>query len=133
MVVGICMLLKHLSFCWKFWSCSCFIIPWLLLCASLLYFLIRFLCIGSGLDLSVLYIFFLMLSYCFSILILMWASSQNYWAYLNGYKERALGRQPLLFLLSVFVCFLFSFELFSISFIGREHEFQKKNLVVLVI
>ena len=42
-----------------------------------------------------------------------------------------MGGNPLCFLY-VFTLFSFSFELFSILFIGREHELQKK-LAVLVI
>jgi hypothetical protein len=42
---------------------SCFIYPYLLLCASLIYFLTRFLCIESGLDLNVFYICSLILSF----------------------------------------------------------------------
>jgi hypothetical protein len=41
---------------------TCFIYPCLLLRASLIYFLTRFLCIGSGLYLNVFHICFLMLS-----------------------------------------------------------------------
>jgi hypothetical protein len=63
MVVGIFMLLKHLSLYQKIRSCSCFIYPCLLICASLIYFLTRFLCIGSGVDLNVFHIFSLMLSF----------------------------------------------------------------------
>ena len=40
-----------------------FYLPMLLLCASFIYFFIRFLCIGSGLDLNMFHICFLMLSF----------------------------------------------------------------------
>ena len=86
MVVEVFMVLKHLSMCWKFWSCSCFIYPFLLLCASLIYFLTRFLCIESALDLNVFWICFLMLSlnqFIFS----MWASSQTIKPNLKALKK----------------------------------------------
>jgi hypothetical protein len=41
---------------------TCFIYPCLLLCTSLIYFLTRFLCIGSGLNFNMFHICFLMLS-----------------------------------------------------------------------
>ena len=74
-VLCISIILSFPSLCWKSWSCTCFAFICLVLCASLIYFLTRFLCIGSGLDLNVFHICFLMLSFA-SIHIFMWASSQ---------------------------------------------------------
>ena len=105
MVLGIFILLKHLSLYWKFWCCFCFTFLCLLLWASLIYFFTRFLCVGSGLHLNEFNIFFLILNFT-SILISYVSIFWKYRAYLNGYKERALGRQHLLFLLSVLFCFL---------------------------
>jgi hypothetical protein len=68
MVVEICMVLKHLSICWKFWSYSCFIFLCLSLCSSWIYLCTRFLCIGSGLDLNVFWICFLMLSFASTLI-----------------------------------------------------------------
>jgi hypothetical protein len=62
MVWWISTILSFPSLCCKSWSGTYFIYPCLLLCASLFYFLTRFLCIGSGLDLNVFHICFLMLS-----------------------------------------------------------------------
>jgi hypothetical protein len=62
MVLCFSIILSFPSLCWKSWSCTYFIYPCLLLCASLIYFLTRFLCIGSGLDLKVFHICFSMLS-----------------------------------------------------------------------
>jgi hypothetical protein len=87
MVVGIFMLLKHFSLYRKFRSCSYFIYPCLLLCASLIYFLTRFLCIGSGLYLNVFYIYSLMLSFA-SIHISYVSIFSNYRAQLKGVKEK---------------------------------------------
>jgi hypothetical protein len=87
MVVGILMLLKYLSLYWMFRSCSCFIYPYLLLCASLIYFLTRFLCIVSGLDLNVFYICSLML-FLASTHISYVSIFSNYWAELKGVKEK---------------------------------------------
>ena len=36
---------------------------------------------------------------------------RNYYAYLNGYKERAFGRQPIIFLLSFYFCLFMSWKL----------------------
>jgi hypothetical protein len=66
-------------------------------------FLTKFLCIGSGLDLNVLNICFLMHSYMLNLNI--WEHHRNYHVYLNGYKERAFGRQPIIFF--AFSLFLF--------------------------
>src|ERR1041385_913717 len=63
MIVETSMLQKHLSFCRKFLSCSCSTFLCMSLCASSIYFLMRCLCIGSGLGLNVFHIFFLMLSF----------------------------------------------------------------------
>jgi hypothetical protein len=92
MVVGVFMLLKHLSLHWKFQSCSCFMYPYLLLCASLIYFPIRFLCIGSGLDLSVFYISSLMLFFLLQFIFLVWASSQITEPSSKALKKSTLGR-----------------------------------------
>ena len=73
LVVGIFMLLQHLSSCWRFWSCSWFTFLCMLLCASLICFFTIFLFIGSGLGLNVFHILLFMLSFD-STLILMWAS-----------------------------------------------------------
>jgi hypothetical protein len=72
-------------------------------------FLTKFLFIGSGLDLNVLDICFLTHSYMFNLYI--WEHHRNYHAYLNGYKERAFGRQPIIFLLLVYFCFFESWKL----------------------
>src|ERR1041385_8077659 len=63
LVVETSMLQKHLSFCLKFLSCSCSTFLCMSLCASLIYFLTRCLCIGSGLGLNVFHIFFFILSF----------------------------------------------------------------------
>jgi hypothetical protein len=62
MVWWISTILSFPSLCCKPWSGTCFIYPYLLLCASLIYVLTRFLCIGSGSDINVFHICFLMLS-----------------------------------------------------------------------
>jgi hypothetical protein len=60
-------------------------------------FFTRFFFIGSGLDLKVFHICFLMLS-----LLQALFGRLCFYAHLNGYKERAFGRQPIMFYFSNF-------------------------------
>ena len=103
------MLGKYLSSCWESWGYSCFTVLCLILCASFIYFLSRFLCIGSMLDLNVVCLFSFAALLCASTLILLWASLHACLA--NGFKEALIGRQPkqirFLFLLLCIGCFYY--------------------------
>jgi hypothetical protein len=62
MVWWISTILSFPSFCWNSWSCACFAFLCLLLCAFMTCLFTRLFFIGSGLDLNVFHICFLMLS-----------------------------------------------------------------------
>ena len=93
MVVEIFMLLNYLSLCW---DCQCFIH---LLCICFIFivfiicFLIKFLCIGSMLDLNLLFTCFIMLSLCFNSRLLC-EHHQYPKPILMAIKKELVGRQP---------------------------------------
>src|SRR4051812_23247274 len=89
MVVEIFMLGKHLSPCWKSQRCSCFTFLCLIICAAFIYFLSRCPCIGSMLEINVVYIFYFDSLLCASTFILLLASLHSCLA--NGFKEALIG------------------------------------------
>ena len=70
MLVGIAIISSFLSMCFKFWSYACFTFLCLLIIVPISCLLTKSLCIGSGLDLNVLVIFFMMLPLCFNSYLL---------------------------------------------------------------
>ena len=70
MLVGIAIISSFLSMCLKFWSYACVTILCKLILVPTSCLLTKSLCIGSGLDLNVLVIFFMMLYLCFNSYLL---------------------------------------------------------------
>ena len=66
MIVGITITSSFLSMCLKSWSYACFAFLCKFILVPISYLFTKSLCIGSGLDLNVLVIFFMMLSLCFN-------------------------------------------------------------------
>ena len=66
MLVVIAIISSFPSMCLKFWSYACFTFLCKLILVPTSCLLTKSLCIGSGLDLNVLVIFFMMLSLCFN-------------------------------------------------------------------
>ena len=66
MLVGVAIISSFLSMCLKFQSYACFTFLCKLILVPISCLLTKSLCIGSGLDLNVLLIFFMMLSLCFN-------------------------------------------------------------------
>ena len=95
MVVRIFMLLNYISSCWDCYRL--FLLP--RICQflfALICLLIKFLCIGSMLDLDWFVLCFMMLSLCFNPCL----SCEHHWNIMPSYKalKKALvGRQPNIF------------------------------------
>ena len=70
MLVGIAIISSFLSMCLKSLSYACFAFLCQLIIVPISCLLTKSLCIGSGLDLNVLVIFFMMLSLCFNSYLL---------------------------------------------------------------
>ena len=66
MLVGVAIISSFHSMCWKVWSYPCFTFVCKLIIVPTSCFITKSLCIGSGLDLNVLLICFMMLSLCFN-------------------------------------------------------------------
>ena len=103
MLLGIAIISSSLSMCLKFWSYACFTFLCKLILVPISCLLRKSQCIGSGLDLNVLVIFFMMLSLCYNSYLLC-EHHWNHHAWLKGFKEkRLLGDNPI-FTFNVFVC-----------------------------
>ena len=70
MLVGIAIISSFLSMCWKSWSFACFTFLCKLILVHISCLLKKYLCIGSGLDLNVLVICFMMLPLYFNSYLL---------------------------------------------------------------
>ena len=69
-LLHIAIISSFLSMCWNFWSCTCFAFLCKLILVPISCLLTKSLCIGSGLGLNVLVIFFMMLPLCFNSYLL---------------------------------------------------------------
>ena len=102
MLVGIAIISSFLSMCLKSWSYACFAFLCQLIIVPISCLLTKSLCIGSGLDLNVLVIFFMMLSLCFNSYLLCEHHLKSS-CLAKGIKEKhLLGDNPI-FTLTVFV------------------------------
>ena len=70
MLVGVAIISSFLSMCLKSGSYACFTFLWKLILVPISCLLTQSLCIGSGLDLNVLVICFMMISLCFNSYLL---------------------------------------------------------------
>src|SRR3954453_668945 len=108
MVIFISIILSFPSIYLNFLSSTYFVFLCYPLCASLTCFSTRFLCMGSGLDLNVFHICFLMFSFL-QFILLMCASFKIIMSILIAIKKELLGDNPL------YLYFLLFFFLLSLG------------------